>query len=242
MGLNEGIIVKTQIYQESSKIVWILTQDSLSSYLIRGCLNTKSHNYVYSQELTKIRFQVSEKSQNKFPIITNGEVLSNYTSIKTNIDKMKQAIIMLDTINQLGDHIDDKNTLYHFLALTLDYINQNYHPYYLQIFRIKLLYLLGIGPIFSKCVNCGSIVDGGSFDLYNGGMVCDDCKNSTLKYYDPDIVLIARFLYLTKMEYLPFDVVSKIPNYNSEVSAFVDAYYDHFLGFTSRAETIMKKL
>ncbi|MGD9604536.1 MAG: DNA repair protein RecO [Bacilli bacterium] len=242
MTLNEGIIIKAQIYQENSKIVWILTNNSYASYLMRGSASPKSHNFHYANELTKIRFQTSERSQKDFLILTSGEVVENFTNLKTDIEKMKLAVVILDSISQLANHIDDKKTLYEFTDQVLSFINIAYHPYYLQIFRVKLLYLLGVGPIFSKCVNCGRTIEHGTFDLYNGGMICDQCHNSTLTYYDPDVIDIVKFLYLTKLEYLTFDVLNKIPNHLLEVSEFLDSYYDYFLSFSSRAEKILKKL
>lgn len=242
MALKEGIIIKTQIYQENSKIVWVLTDDNYNSYLMRGSANPKSHNFHFSNELTKIRFQTSERSRNDFLIITSGEVLNNFTSIKLEMEKMKSALVILDTINQLANHIDDKYTLFTFSDQILNLINDHFHHYYLQIFRLKLLFLLGVGPIFSKCVNCNKPISNGTFDLYNGGMVCDQCHNSTMTYYDPDVLEIVKFFYLAKLEYLTKEVLEKVPNHLLEVSQFLDNYYDHFLSFSSRAEAILKKI
>ncbi|HNZ50634.1 MAG TPA: DNA repair protein RecO [Bacilli bacterium] len=242
MSLIEGLIIKTQNYQENSKIVWILTAFDYTSYLMRGSANPKSHNYAYSNELTKIRFQTSDRLQKGFPILTSGEVVQNFSATKTNIDKMRMVIVILDMINQLANHIDDKQTLFSFCNQILDLINNSFHPLYLQIFRLKLLYLLGVGPIFSKCVNCGTSIKQGTFDLNNGGMVCVHCQNQTLTFFDPDVIEVIKFLYLTKLVFLSPPVLNQIPNYLLEISQFLDHYYEHFLGFNSRAEAILKKL
>ena len=47
--LREGIVLKTIKYQESSKILYILTEKGLISALSKNCLNLKSKNHLYSK-------------------------------------------------------------------------------------------------------------------------------------------------------------------------------------------------
>jgi hypothetical protein len=44
------------------------------------------------------------------------------------------------------------------------------------------------------------------------------------------------------MAFLTFEVISKVPDKIMEIDNFLDAYYQHFLGYSSRAEKIIKKL
>ncbi len=242
MELKEGIILKTQIYQENSKILTIISESGLSTMLARGAASQKSHNYGYATEFTKIAFAVSEKGSHSFPIMTQGTIGNNFSRIKTDLPRLKDAMVIVDSVLQLGDHMDDSVTLYHFLDEILSRINAEYTPYYLVIFRLKLLYLLGVGPIFSKCVNCEATTELYGFDLINGGMICSNCQHSDVTFVNREVIEIIKFLYLTKMAFLTYEVISKVPDKIMEIDNFLDAYYQHFLGYSSRAEKIIKKL
>ena len=63
MELIEGIVVNTNKYQESSKIIYVLTKNEFKSLLVKSSLNYNSKNFAYSQELTKIGFLCTEKEE-----------------------------------------------------------------------------------------------------------------------------------------------------------------------------------
>jgi DNA repair protein RecO len=198
----------------------------------------KSHNFSYSGELTKIEFAFQKKREDSFPILTHGKAVDMYSSIRADYSKLSDAVIIMEAVSQLGDHIEDYATFYSFLEQILDSLNQNpYHGYYLTVFRIKLLYLLGVGPVFSKCINCGSREQLVGFDFSSGGMKCRNCSDHSL--YQSDAISILQFLYLTKLPYLTHDVLSALPEYCSETSRFLDRYYEQYLGYKSRAEKVI---
>lgn len=242
MELREGIIVKSQKYQENSKLITLVNSEGIETYLVRGASKLKSRNFSYSQELTKIGYD-AHSSNTSFSILTQGKVLVNYSSIKTDFSKLNDALLIIESTNQLGMHLEDHSTFYQFLNDILQSLNDNhYNPYYLIIFRVKLLYLLGIGPMFSKCVECGRRDDLVGFDFLKGGMKCTNCDMHTADYYNQEVIEVLRFLYLTKMELLKIEILDGLPDFTSEAGKFLDRYYEHFLGFQSRAQKIIKKM
>jgi DNA repair protein RecO (recombination protein O) len=242
MQLREGIIVRSQKYQENSKIITLVNEDSLTTFLVRGAASMKSHNFSYANEITKIAYDANTKRQNSFNILTNGKVIDNYSSIKTDFNKLNDCLLIIEATNQLGDHIEDFKTFYYFLAQILNLINTyQYNQYYLVIFRLKLLYLLGVGPIFSKCIDCESKDNLIGFDFESGGMKCKNCASNTV-LYKGEVIEILKFLYLTKLEYLTNEVINKLPDYIDEALKFLDEYYNHYLGYSSRAEKVIKKM
>lgn len=241
MELREGIVVKSQKYQENSKIITIVNSDGLDTYLVRAGSNLKSRNFGYSQELTKIGYDFN-KGRGSFNILTTGKIIDSYKGIKSDLEKLNDALLIIEATNQLGIHLSDFKTFYQFLDEILFLLDQNYHPYYLLIFRVKLLYLLGIGPIFSKCMDCGSRENLVGFDFLKGGMKCGECMSDASIYHDQEVIQLLRLLYLTKMESLTLDFLNRLPKLREEASAFLDRYYEHFLGFKSRASRVLKKM
>ena len=120
-------------------------------------------------------------------------------------------------------------------------INTSYNPYYLVIFKLKLLYLLGIGPQFSEgcCVCGGSELYG--FDLEMGKAFCKNHFHlGKVSLYGSEFEVF-RFLYLAKFEYLSNEVLEKLPNYYDGLDEFVNKYYDYYLGYKSKSNKIIKK-
>jgi DNA repair protein RecO len=242
MQLREGIIVKSQKYQENSKIITLVNTEGLATFLVRGAGLHKSRNFSYSQALTKIGYDYHD-GRNSFNILTTGKVIESYAGIKSDLNKMNDALLIIEATNQLGIHLSDFPTFYQFLDEILFLLNQNpYHPYYLLIFRAKLLYLLGIGPIFSKCVDCGSREHLVGFDFLKGGMKCSECNFDSTIYHNQEVIQLLRLLYLIKLENLNYEVLSELPDLYPEAAKFLDRYYEHFLGYQSRASKIIKKM
>ncbi len=238
---KEGIIIKTIKYQESSKIAYILSEDGLTSYLIRNANNYKSKNYSYSQELTKIAFDISGRGNLK--IVTSGKVINNYTNIKLNSDKIINTASILETIYVLSEHVTDSKILYKFLNEILDRINDSHnYKYYNLIFRIKILYLLGIAPRLSTCGICNTRLDLYSFDLVSGISRCKKCHISTETMIRGESYEVMRFLYLTKIEFLNDEVLDKLPDCYNEIDKFIDKYYDYYLGYHNRLQKLLNKI
>ena len=242
MKLREGIIVKSQKYQENSKIITLVNEEGLTTLLVRGASNIKSRNFSYSNELTKIGYDISNKGTNSFHILTTGTIINNYSTIKTDFNRLNDALTILEAINHLGTHIEDFKLFYQFTDQILENINNEYSPYYLTVFRLKLLYLLGIGPIFSKCTACEGKDNLIGFDLLSGGMKCINCIEKDDVIYKKEVIEIVKFLYLTKLEFLTPDVLNKVPKLSLEVNQFLDQYYSHYLGYNSIVDKVIKKM
>lgn len=244
MELKEGIVVKTTRYLENSKIIYIVSTDGMRSCLARASSKLKSKNYSYTQLFTKIKYDIAPSKRNSFDILTSGEVIDNYLDIKSDFDKLSCMMYILEICYNLSEHIDSFETFYAFLNQIIEKISlSKYYKYYLIIFRLKLLYLLGIGPTFSKCINCGSKENLEYFDFYNGGMKCHDCTNQLGdKLYNGMMVDVMKFLYNMKIENLTDDVIKDLPNYYEDISVFLDEYYQNFLGYHSVAKNVIEKI
>lgn len=243
MQLEEGIVIKANKYQENSKILTIISAQGTYTCLARAASNLRSKNYSYSQILSKIGFNISKSKRNSFDILTTGMVMNNYIKIKENTSKLASTLVILDITYHLSDHIDDFPTLFRFFDLVLTRLeNTKYEQYYEIIFRLKLLFLLGVGPTFSKCIACGKREDLLFFDFYSGGMKCKECSGDEKKIYRGDYIKTLQTLYNTKIEQIDDDLLAQLPNHISMINEFLDAYYEHFLGYVSNARSILDKI
>ena len=155
---------------------------------------TISKTFNYSHELSKISFGSSKN------YLTTGNIISSYVNIKNNIKSLRSALIISEISYNLIDHINDHLTFYKFLYEILDLLNTGINNEMLEIiFRVKVLYLLGVAPVFNKCVDCNTKEDLVGFSFYDGGMKCALHNTNIYYLYNDDLLSQLSSLYLQKI-------------------------------------------
>lgn len=237
----EGIIVKSMDYKESSKLVYIVTEEGLQTLLVKGAKQYKSKNFAYSQVLNKIQFEsIPSKT---FTILGSANIVASYSKIKQSFERTQAAYLVLEYAYQFAEHISEFKLFYSFLQSILESIDQkSQFILYSIIFRLKLLYLLGIGPIFSHCIQCESKENLRGFDLYNGGVKCNNCFEATDFLYATSLIQKIKYLYLVKLDQVDEEALQQCMDVVSQLDEFLSRYYDHYLGYHSRVEKIYKKI
>lgn len=229
MELIEGIVVNTNKYQESSKIIYVLTKNEFKSLLVKSSLNYNSKNFAYSQELTKIGFLCTESNKNTFDIMKSGMVYETYKNIKDNYEKLLIVSKILNLVYRYHEHITDFSNLYNLLDYALNGINNSNianYKYYDIIFKSKFLYLLGSGPNFNGCTVCDKKDAHLSFSIQNGGLVCSKCRDGYT--YSGEFVEVLKILYLGKINILNDDLLNELPDYYSLINDLLSKYYYHY--------------
>lgn len=251
MELKEGIILKTLKHQESSKLLTILTKDGVSNYVARGALKLTSKNQSYVSEGSIILFNETNKA-NRYSYITSGKLINPLINFKTDTTKMKYLLYQFELLIHLSNHVTDKALLFELSKQILNKSNESKNSdYYFVIFALKLLYLLGISPSFTKCVKCESKTDLVGFDFNSGGMICANCdkKSHLSMYYDSGTTQVLRLLYLVKIESIDEDFFDRIKEIITEYNIkfdnlinFIWNYYDNYLGFKSQTLRVFNSL
>lgn len=237
MELNEGIILKSVKYGETSKILYLYTKEGNKTFLLKAASKYTSKNFSLGSDITKIGY--SFVKGNGFDIITTGKVIDGYNHIKSDQKRLFSTLEVIEIASHLSIHIDDSLTFYSFLSNVLEKINNsNYFEMYKRIFKLKTLYLLGVGPVFSYCIKCNTKNEKLFFDLFNGGTYCVKHKNNQIKTFPDNVIAFLKYLYLTKIdcfEEKQFDMVDD--DILTQIDEFISLYYQHFLGFTSKVIT-----
>lgn len=238
MELEQGIVLKTIDYQENSKIIYLLTNNGIKSAVVRSAKNLKSHTYSYAQPLVKIEFEIK-----KDRFIGAYKILDNYNNIKLNFEKLTHSLKIIEICYTLGDHITDSNLFFDFTNQVLDLINKNEYnsDIFELIFKIKTLYLLGVAPVFSKCVSCGNNTNLIGFSFNNGGMKCSNCITLDDFVYPSETMVEIKNIYLIKLDKLILLIKDDKLKYDyNKISRFLELYYEQYLGFTSKVNKVLK--
>lgn len=231
MNEYEGIVLKTIQYSDSSKIIYLLTNNGIESLMAKGARKIKSPIRHLTQTITKISYNKS-KSQN-LPILLNGDIVDDYNDIKLDLELQTYTAHIMEMVYKLSTEVDFIR-LYDFTSKILDEIRKTKEAEFMSfVFELKFLYLIGIAPRFGKCVECESSERVG-FDVYKGGVVCKE-------HVSPQTIMeSSTILSLYKLYYYDFDQIFEINN--RQVRMVLDQYYEHYLNFKSKTREIIYNL
>lgn len=155
---------------------------------------------------------------------------------------MQISFLILEYSYEFINHIENKELFYDFLEYTLNNITRNNELIYSLIFRLKLLYLLGIGPIFSKCIECNKDINLVGFSFDKAGMICKFCFKNDEQLYVNDSLLTIRVLFLTKPQDINNLLFDSLDINFDEINLFLNIYYDKYLGFKSKVDKVITKM
>ncbi len=232
----EGIVIRRMDYKETSKIVFLYTSRGKKSFVIHGANKILSPYLSQTEILNLIDVFVQGKG---LMIGKEIETLNGYREIKEDLEKYTYLLHLAEILWHVSDADIDHERLYGFFLKVLDRTKatKNYIPY-IYMFEVKLLYLLGIQPEFSRCVICHSEKIA-AFSVRDGGCVCE--KHLPLgETFSKEAALELGKLYR-------FDIDKGIPDCLDEETAMVirkllDSYYLYHLELKTKVRETLAKL
>lgn len=235
----EGIILTSQDYGETSKILNVLTKNyGLIGVIAKGCKNIKSNLRSCTDKLTYGYFYIYYK-KDKLSILNNVDIINSFRNIKKDIDKISYASYLLELSYQVIKHnYNDK--IYELLISGLIKINDNYDPLVIMnIIELKYLDYLGVMPVIDACCKCGKTTSICTLSSYAGGYLCNNCRNNEGIVSDKTIKLIRMLYYVDLSKISKIDVSSIAKN---EINRFLDEYYDRYTGLYLKSKNFINNL
>lgn len=235
----EGIILSTQDYGETSKILQVLTKKyGLVSFIAKGCKNIKSNLRGYVDKLTYGEFSVYYK-KDKLSILNSVDIIDNFKNIKKDIEKISYATYLLELSYQVLKH-NYSDKIYDLLISALIKINDNYDPLVIMnILELKYLDYLGVMPIIDSCSKCGKTTSICTLSATSGGYLCNNCRKDEKIVSDKTIKLIRMFYYIDVSKITKIDVSEKS---KYEINQFLDEYYDSYTGLYLKSKKFINNL
>ena len=223
----EGIILTSQDYGDTSKIINVITKEyGIIGIIAKGCKNIKSSLRSVTDRLTYGNFNIFYK-KDKLSILSSVDVIDNFKNIKKDISKISYATYLLELTGQVIKH-SSKLDVYDLLINGLIKINEGYDPLVIMnIIELKYLDYLGVMPIIDSCSKCGSIYAIKTLSSDAGGYICSKCYKDEMYYY----VDISK---ITKLE------VSK--EAKQEINNFLNEYYERYTGLYLKSKNFINNL
>src|SRR5690625_4237767 len=171
----EGIILKTQEYGETHKIVTIFTkQYGKISAICRGANKVKSKLSSVTQPFIKGEFLIY--LSRGLSTVRQGEMLQSFRQIREDIIKTAYAAYITELSDKLLDTNEPDLNVYNQLSNTLTWVNDQLdYAIPIIMYELKLFQKGGFAPIVDQCVICNHSNNLYAFSIQEGGILCKPC-------------------------------------------------------------------
>ncbi len=231
----EGVIVSEYPFEESSKIINILTKDGEYNIIAKGAKKIKSPLFAVTNKFTLGIFNIQYKEKGLSKLI-DADIINNYSTIKKDINKVSYVTYITELCLKVYKHEPSSN-IYDLYLVSLNKINEGYnYEIIFNILRLKLLDYLGIKPVIDKCIECGNTHNIVTISSYLGGYVCKDCYRNE-KIVSPKTISLIRMLYYVDISKITKLDISK--EILKEIEDFINDYYDRYSGIYLKSKTLL---
>ncbi len=226
---KQGIILNLMDYQESHKILYLLTNNGVESLLVRRAKRFNSGILNAAQKLTKVEYISNEKSLSSTNELS---VLDDYITIKEDFDKLIFCEYLCEVLYKITLDNINFELLYKMINVLLEKVKQRNDLNLLFIqFKIKMLYFYGVLPNFKECYLCEKQIIG--ISIKNGGECSVHQSHDNIG------------LDTTKIIYLLYKDQFNINDINIEVikhiNDILEKYYNNHFFMEFKSEDLLKK-
>lgn len=249
----QGLVLKTKDYKENASLVTIITKDFKQNYVVKGTKKINSKTAKWINFFNYISFNATDTPN--LNTLTEAYVINYFPNINIDQDKLEVAFIISEKLDLFFEQVNDTNKLFEFTLKILELLEKtNYPKQVLQLFEIKIMYLLGISPVLNQCVKCGNMNDHNNddnkffFSVLLGGVICKKCMiydefNSNNFILNNELTKVFKYLYYIKIENIDEEFlklifeIEKISG-EKELNKTIDLYYQEYLDFTSKVKKV----
>lgn len=237
MELKEAIVLRSLDYKDSSKILYLYTDEGLKSVIAHSVKKMNNVNRFLSQNGNLIKLSYSKSD---FPSLKEGELVNDYPNIKKDLDAYTYMNHLMELIGNVIPKDSDHVKLYSFIKRLFLLFDKGIDPEILSfIFELKLLHFLGYGLNFRECIVCGKKEDL-VFNIDNGGLICQEHLTTNQFSYDSQVYINVMKLYVIDID------KTQIPSFEQNdkviLRHIIDVLYGDYVGYKTKSRGIIKQI
>lgn len=239
---TEGVVIRTQDYGETHKIVTLFTKElGKIAAISRGANKPKSRLNAASQLFVRGHYLIYVTKG--LSTIQQGEIITSYRAIQENIDKTAYAALLAELTYKLLEEKQPDLHLYNEFIATLTWLSER-DDYFIPVmmYEMKMYQKGGFAPIVDRCVHCATTKTLSYFSIQEGGLLCQRCfgidqHSISLK---PAMIRILQILL-----HAPVAKIGQV-NVRKENVMFLrnllDSYYEQYGGYPLKAKKFIQQL
>lgn len=239
---TEGIVLRTQDYGETHKLVTILTKEiGKITAISRGASKPRSRLSAVSQLFIEAEYLLYIPQG--LATLRQGDVISTYRHIRADLTRTAYAAYTIELTDRIIEERNADLYIYNELKTTMQWINDA-EAYLIPVmmYEMKLFQKGGFAPVVDQCVNCRQSEGLVAFSVQEGGVLCDRCI--TIDRYavrlSPSLLrMLSIFLHVE---------LERVGNINVKkrnitlLRDLLDQYYDRYGGYKLKSKKFLKEL
>jgi len=239
----EAIVLKNFDYQDSHKIVKMISPShGLISVFMSYANKKKSRYRSLAEPLTCVTIHVKAPSDERDGLyyLVHGDLIDSFYELKVDYEKVMMFYEMAEIMIR-GD-IDQQYLPYGYkllkAVLEADVADdQLKFPWFVIIFKAKMMVALGVLPAIDGCVGCGQTTKIVTSSVSEGGLVCEACYAGDGIWLPADLISLWRALFKVPIERLMWHDVALSEVHALEI--WMKSYYERYsnIRFAKRLET-----
>jgi DNA repair protein RecO (recombination protein O) len=168
---DQGIVLRTYKLGEADRIVVLLTKGHGKVRAVaKGVRKTKSRFGGRLEPTSHVRLLLYEGRE--LDIVSQAESIDHFRAIRDDLDRLGQAVSMLEAADQLALEREPNARIYDMLVGALRTLADKGSPLVVPAFFLKLLALEGFRPQVESCLVCGDEEPLVSWAIEDGGLRC----------------------------------------------------------------------
>ncbi|WP_201713529.1 DNA repair protein RecO [Rossellomorea arthrocnemi] len=238
----EGIVIRTNHYGESNKIVTIYSREfGKIGLMARGAKKPNSRLSAISQLFTYGYFLFIKGSG--LGTLQQGEMAESLRHVREDLFKTAYATYIVDLLDKATEDRKPNPFLFELLYKTLHYLNEDYDPEILMhIFEMKMLPVLGLYPTLNGCAVCGESDGEFAFSFKENGFICHRCLSE-----DPHHLPISQGTVKLLRVFYYFDLnrlgnISVKDETKHQLKRVIRTYYDENSGLTLKSRRFLDQM
>ena len=194
----KGIVIQQDPMGEKDKRLLVLTADMGKIPVLAKGAKSQSGRFAAPSQLFCYSSFVLDRGKT-FYYIKEYEILESFYALRSNVDVLAYASIMLELSRGFSIDGEDNSDLVRLLLYGLHALEQkDADPYLIaQTFMLRLMSDSGFRPELDHCLRCGRRYDqteGWHFREEEGGLVCPACMGTAQRSLRPGAIAAMRYM------------------------------------------------
>ena len=238
----EGVIIKSNDYGESHKIVTIFSKKlGKISALARGAKKTKSRMSAVTQPFILGQFYIYVNSG--LGTIQQGEVMDSFRAVREDIIKTAFSAYIVELTDKLMESKSPDGYIFEELLDTMKWIEENEDASVpIMMYELKLFKKGGFAPTVHACSHCGSKEGLTYFSIREAGLLCNKCRSIDTHAFSISPA-IAKLMYIfSNVEMKRVGSISVKQENIKLLRKIIDAYYEQYGGYFLKSRKVINQL
>ena len=194
----KGIVIEQFPMGEKDKRLIILTPEIGKIPVLAKGAKSQSGRFAAPAQLFCYSSFLLDRGRT-FYYIKEYEILESFYNLRSDIDVLAYASIMLELSKEFSVDGEDNSELVRLLLYGLHALDQKDADPYLaaQTFMLRLVSDSGFRPELDRCLRCGrpyDQMDGWHFQVEEGGLVCPACLNNDFGLLRPGAIAAMKYM------------------------------------------------